>query len=405
MNIALVNSEYPSSSGIDHGGIATYTYSMANALASRGHTVHVLAKSGTVPDRLVPGVLFQTFASAPAGGLLRHLDFFGNGQVIWERSFSRSLLNVLLDLYASGQLDIAEIPEYNGLAWEFKGELPFPLVLHLHMPTYLVDKYNGTPVTNQRQQWYKFEERATRRARAFVSPSDALKNELVKTWRLPEAKIKVIRHCIDSERFDRIAIDRAAKKKKDILFVGRLERRKGAEILLKATKGILSIHPEVHLTVAGETSLGESLDYRLGIEHTLSENERERVWFLGPVRPERLPVLYRNSDYFIFPSLFENAPYALFDAMAAELPIVAGDTGGVNEIIRHGDNGLLFAPGDADACVSCLRSMIENPAKAQRMAHAAHTDIQTLYSPEAIVNQTIDFYQTLVRHTEKDFGD
>ena len=395
MNITLVNSEYPSTSGIDHGGIATYTYCMANALAQHGHTVQVLAKNGTIPDQLVPGVTFQTFDSQPLHGLLPRFEFFGNGQIIWERGYSRSLLRLLLAMYESTPIDIVEIPDYNGLASEFKGDLPFPVVVHFHMPTRLVDRSNATAITRKREQWYQFEEKALANAGWYVSPSEVLKAEMTGIAGLAPKKVSVIRHAVDTERFDSITIERARKEKRDLLFVGRLEKRKGAEIIIGSVKELLAIDPAVHVTIAGETSLGESLDYRIAIEHLLTEEERARIWFLGPVRREALPVLYRNSDVFLFPSLFENAPYALFEAMAAQLPIVACDTGGVNEIIRHDENGLLAAPGDIKGFIECTRSLLDDPARADRLARCARNEIETVYSPQSAVKQTIALYRKL----------
>ena len=102
------------------------------------------------------------------------------------------------------------------------------------------------------------------------------------------------------------------------------------------------------MTFAGETELGDAYSYRQAIERTLRDSERKRVWFLGPLPIKKLSALYCRSSCFLFPSLFENAPYGLFEAISARLPVIASDSGGVREIIRHKDTGLLFSPDSID---------------------------------------------------------
>jgi 1,4-alpha-glucan branching enzyme len=96
------------------------------------------------------------------------------------------------------------------------------------------------------------------------------------------------------------------------------------------------------------------------------------------------------------PSLFDNAPNALFEAMAAGLPVVAADVGGINEIIRHDENGLLFDPHSPPELLACLRTLIQNPTSAARLASCAYHDIRTLYAPSVIARQTLAFYQQLL---------
>ncbi len=397
MNIALINPEYPSATGRDHGGIATYIYNQANGLAALGHTVHVLAKAGVVPDPLHENVVFHHFEHSPVtlsvGAVFRARD----NSVLWERGWSKGVKHLLLEINGESPLDIVEVPEYNGLACELGKGLPFPVVVHFHTPTALVDALNLRRPTRRRRRWYRFERRALRNASAFKCTSASLK-DLLPRYCDPRREVEVIYNPMPAAFSDRVGSrDKPEKSERiDILFAGRLERRKGAEIILATIAEILAIDTRINLTFAGETDLGESEAYRQGIERALDKELRERVWFLGPVERMKLPALYRSSDIFLIPSLFDNAPNSLFEAMAARLPIIASDVGGINEIIRHGRNGLLFPLDDYSSLVERIRELVKSPDKAAELGENAYRDVVSLYSPQRIAGQTIDFYRQVM---------
>jgi Glycosyltransferase len=393
MNIAFVNPEYPSPSGNDQGGIATYTYSMANACARQGHRVHILVKEGTIPKQISPDVVVDVFDHIPLPGPLRWFSRFFNGETVWERGYSRGLRQKLLDLHKKEPLDIVEVPEYNGLAYELATPLPFPVIIHFHTPTVLVDFYNAQKITRRHKQWYLFEAKALDNAAAFRCPSSALKTEMCRRNSIAEDRVTLIRHPFDTKPFDAIKKRGYCQDVIDVLFVGRLERRKGAEILRRQLHSILSLDPRIRFTLAGESTIGDMGIYRNAIERSLAEQDRKRVFFLGPTNRERLTALYCLSDIFCIPSLFENAPYSLLEAMAARLPIVGSRSGGIPELIHHGENGLLFDPENAGELVNCIRQLIVNKEQAIEFSQKAYATVKNYCNPDTIAQTVVDYYK------------
>jgi len=403
MNIAFINPEYPSASGRDHGGIATYIYNQANALASLGHTVHVLVKQGVIPDPLHTAVRIHHVKHTPIRFSSAAMFHFGDNSVAWERGWSKAMKLTCLQINGDSKLDIVEIPEYNGLAYEFDRGLPFSVVIHFHTPTSLVDALNLRRESRSRRRWYRFERAALRNAAAFKCTSTSLTALLPAYCRVPGGRpVKVIYNPMPAAFSDHVKRRDGGHNRKriDILFTGRLERRKGAEIILRVLNDILGIDKRIHMTFAGETDVGESETYRQAIERALDKEGRERVWFLGAVERLKLPALYRRSDIFCIPSLFDNAPNSLFEAMAARLPVVAADVGGINEIIRDGENGLLFPINDPLKMVECIRQLIASPDMAKRLAQKAYENVVSLYNPEHIARQTIAFYEDVLMSTK-----
>ncbi len=396
MNIALVNSEYPSPTGKDHGGIATYVYTMANALADAGHCVHVCARNNTLPDKLNDKVIFHTFKYSPVQTPFTFLSRRFNGRIYWEKGCSQSLLECIHAIHEKTPLDAVEIPEYNGLASQFSSPQPFPVIINFHTPTILIDKLNLTPATKQRRRWYTYEKNALKNADAFRCPSKALAARLTGLFSLPQEEISIIRNPIPTTFFDVIRKRQSRPPKRcEILFSGRLERRKGAEIILRIICKILAIDPSIHVTFAGETEMGESASYRLAIERAVGHENRERIWFLGPQDRERLSLLLCRSDIFIMPSLFENAPYTLLEAMAAQLPVIGADTGGISEIIEHNETGLLFSPDTPEELCACIREYITKPDLRNNLAARAYNYVKKTFNPAEIAQQSVAFYSSV----------
>lgn len=360
-----------------------------------GHTVYVLVRESTATDPLLDSVRLCYFGFIPAPGLRRITDRFRTGKIVWEQGQSRHIKNTLLSIHKRFGLDIAEFPDYSGLSCQCRGSLPFPVVINFHTPSEVVDKLNNMIITEERIKWHRFEREAFTKADGYRCPSEALAQVISRDFEIPSNQIRIIRNPVSTEIFDRIEKSHRTDRF-DFLFAGRLEFRKGAELLLRSLNKILRIDNRINVTFAGETELGDAYSYRQAIERTLRDSERKRVWFLGPLPIKKLSALYCRSSCFLFPSLFENAPYGLFEAISARLPVIASDSGGVREIIRHKDTGLLFSPDSIDELLGCVKSFMENPQQSREMAERAYKEIKSICSPEKIAAETIDFYQSLI---------
>ncbi len=163
-----------------------------------------------------------------------------------------------------------------------------------------------------------------------------------------------------------------------ILFVGRLIEDKGIETLLAALG---------HLRHARLTVVGDG-PQRMLAETTSQESElSSRVTLTGLVPRPDMDAIYRAHDILVIPSLAgpfdeggrsgasgEGVPRVLLEGMAAGLVPVCSKVGGMPEVIRDGENGLLFPPGDSDALARCLRSLANNPKLCARLAARARRD-------------------------------
>lgn len=107
-----------------------------------------------------------------------------------------------------------------------------------------------------------------------------------------------------------------------------------------------------------------------------------RVQFLGARSAEDMPTQLARADIFVWPAINEAYGMALLEAQAAGVPVVAGDAGGVGEIVDHGATGLLAPEGDAAGLADALDSLLGDPARRDQMARAAIDKVARRHSLE-----------------------
>ena len=101
-------------------------------------------------------------------------------------------------------------------------------------------------------------------------------------------------------------------------------------------------------------------------------------------------------DIFVLPSMNEGMGRVLVEAMAAGLPIVASRVGGIPDLVKHGENGLLVPPADAGALEQAISDLLSDKAKRKRMGEAGKKMCRP-YSAEAMVEQIDDLYKNLLK--------
>ncbi len=387
MNIALVNPEYNTKSGIGHGGIATYTYNIANALSNKGHSVFLFIREGIVPDHLHDKIKVINFDRGPLPIVKRIICRILRIDS-WEEEFSYGLYKSIKSLNDNTKLDIIDIPEYNGLAAAFGKRHSFNLIINFRTPRIVVNQYNGEKENSIDTKIYKLEKRSINAARFYRTSSDALKEIVAKIYNIESKKIAVIRNPMP--------LNRISKKESEtikILFVGRLEYRKGLNLIKQSISDILKLSDKTEIHFAGENSS----DITNSLLEEIPESNRARIIFYGPLNQTDLQKTYKECDIFIFPSLFDNSPNALLEAMASNLAILASDAPGVNEIINNNNNGLLFEIDNKKSFLESLDKLIKDKILREKLAHKAIEDIKEKYAPEEIAEKTLEFYNMILQ--------
>lgn len=175
----------------------------------------------------------------------------------------------------------------------------------------------------------------------------------------------------------------------NLLFVGRLEQRKGFAYLLRAYTRLKRERPNLRLIVVGAYAEKEQRRYQ-ALTRTAGIAD---VLFVGRATPAELPRYYRSCDVFCAPSTGgESQGIVLLEAMAAARPIVASDIAGYRDVLREGHEGLLVPPKDAEALAAALRRLIDDAALRARMGTAGLARAHD-YSWSTIAARVLGLYE------------
>jgi glycosyltransferase involved in cell wall biosynthesis len=167
-----------------------------------------------------------------------------------------------------------------------------------------------------------------------------------------------------------------AERPNMVLFLGKLEQRKGVFDLLEAVAAARASVPDVRVVCAGDGDRAAVARYaeRLGIA--------DAVKFTGWVGPSGKRALLDAAAVFALPSYSESMPVSLIEAMAAGIPVVATGVGGIPEAITEGVTGFLVAPGDTSTLTRVLRKMLLDRALAARVGAAAREAARLRFAPD-----------------------
>jgi glycosyltransferase involved in cell wall biosynthesis len=173
------------------------------------------------------------------------------------------------------------------------------------------------------------------------------------------------------------------------LFVGRLERYKGLDILLAAWADLRRRGSTPHLLIAGP---GETAGW---IREVQAQGLADWVTFLGG--REDVADLYRAADLFVFPSRGEGCPNAVLEAMASALPVVATDVAGNREAMGDdGKTGWLVPPENPAALAEAVATLLASSALRREVAAAGRTRILERFNIDRVGAQYLSLYQELL---------
>ena len=129
-----------------------------------------------------------------------------------------------------------------------------------------------------------------------------------------------------------------------------------------------------------------------------------RITFTGRVEGETLAGLYSGSDLFVWPAVGEPMGMAMLEAQGRGLPVVAGRTRGVPDLVRHEETGLLVREGNAAAFAEAVQSLLRSPARRRRMGDAARARVAREHGFDAASERLGDLVETLVRRRSPETG-
>ncbi|OYV45322.1 MAG: hypothetical protein B7X10_05925, partial [Burkholderiales bacterium 21-58-4] len=189
----------------------------------------------------------------------------------------------------------------------------------------------------------------------------------------------------------------ASDKEISVLFVGRLEYRKGIDVLLEAIPLVLERNDKVRFRILGDDTLPKSGGSQSYKEEFLAADKGKRwqshVKFEGRVDNDVLRDAYRACDIFVAPSRFESFGLVFLEAMREGKPVIGCLAGGMPEVVAKDENGLLVPPGDASTLAEAILQLAESKKLRAAMGKAGRMRFIEKFTSKAMAQSSLGLYE------------
>jgi glycosyltransferase involved in cell wall biosynthesis len=306
-------------------------------------------------------------------------------------------VNLLIAKYG---IDIFQMEETHGWASKVIQQVSIPVVVRLHGPWHLTRELGSKHQDNaENRHRVAREGKSIFEAAAIAGPSESVLSLTEQFYgKIPSLK-QVIQNPIDTlplaKRWKLDACDRNV-----VLFVGRFDRIKGADLVLKAFAIAARERPHLRLIFVGPdvgltNEQGLPMNFEEFVEKEIPSYARPRIHFYGTLTRPEIEDLRKKAFLTVVTSRYETFGNVVIEAMAFGCPIVATGVGGILEIIKDKQNGLM-APLSASGIASTVTKLLDNPELAATLGSQAAQDCYEQFDPTKIGHRTINFYSTVI---------
>jgi glycosyltransferase involved in cell wall biosynthesis len=380
-------------------GIITYVHWMKRELEGKGHRVsvftQVLDPSSTEPRIYkVRRGLWDRVRLRLRGRQVTQNDVF---------AFSAVIADEILRVHRRDPIDVLEMEESFGWFADIGRRTALPLLVKLHGPAFLtlVKTEIDTPFA---QEKVEREGHALRLAGAVISPSISTLERTAERYCLsPKVRAHVVNPLVMDDDTPMWRLE--ACERGTILFVGRFDLPKGADIMLKAFLSLLKRRLDLRLIFVGpdhglpgadgvRVAFAPYCDSLFGVEL------RNRVDFRGRMPNREIAKLRTRAMVTVVASRWENQSYAVLEAMFQGCPLVSTDAGGCPESVVNGVTGRLAKSEDPENFAAQILTMLEDPEGARAMGQAARRYVLEQHSPQQVADASLDLYNKVIANSQ-----
>jgi glycosyltransferase involved in cell wall biosynthesis/GT2 family glycosyltransferase len=402
LSVCLFSREYPPQG---HGGIGQWTREVATGLAARGHEVTVIARAldgapaidfveGVWVHRIAPAPIgeaeAEAFAPAPASLTAYSLALYREFERIDGRRRFGLVSGPIADLEPMASLRFAHVPVIVSLHTTYKLSLP-------HKPDWLSrpDYLRGhvEPAIVSEGELIASGPHILANSRAILDDIEAAHGLAI-----DRAKVTIVPHGISD-----LAAEAPAPARDDgavnLLFVGRLEERKGADALLAILPDLLDAHPALVAHIVGDDGIlvgDATLRRRYEDDNAARPEVLARTRFHGPLPREELLAHYAAADVFVAPSKYESFGLIFIEAMCFGKPVIAYEVGGAKEILTHGVDGWFAPAGEPHKLAEAIARLVEDRALREEIGRNARRTYEASYTKDLMIDRLETYYRSVL---------
>lgn len=397
MKIAFFSPGWPAANA--QNGIATYVEVMTAALARAGHECVIITPRihGEAPDNVFPVEIPKSKGVMAFIDRLRYA--LGRSDEVYRRKFIAAVTAALARASKDRDIDFFEIEESFGWAYDLKKTAPCPVLVRTHGPHFAV---HFGPFKKKDRIRVAREGKTVETCLAFSSPSPGVMAMVASYYGKVASRRAAIPNPIDFPPEDACWRLEACDPNM-ILFAGRFDHCKGADLALEMFSNLAARYPSLRLVMAGkDTGLpdgkGGVVRFAEYAERHLEDDVRERVTFLGPVPRDELDRLRKKAFFSLCASRYECLPYAVVEALAMGCPVLTTATFGPREFLKENEELLVAGIEDVEELAAHAASLLDAPQKAAALGAAGRKAAYVHFAPDAVVKNYIAFCESVLRN-------
>ncbi|MFQ5963092.1 MAG: glycosyltransferase family 4 protein [Candidatus Scalinduaceae bacterium] len=237
-----------------------------------------------------------------------------------------------------------------------------------------------------------------------VASNDMQQDLLIKG--IPKRKIFHIPYGIDTRKFNINTEGSYFREEFDIPIdipligtVGRIHPWKGHRYFLEAAKIVSGKYTEAMFLIVGDAAFDRHRKYKQELlELVQAMNIKEKVIFTGS-RSDVTQIM-KSMDLFVLPSLREPFGIVILEAQACGKPVIATSVGGIPEVIKDGDTGILVKPKDSDGLADAIITLLGDREKMRKMGLSGRERVEALFSTDRMVKETEELYRAIWKNSK-----
>jgi glycosyltransferase involved in cell wall biosynthesis len=378
-------------------GIITYVHWMKRELERQGHRVSVFTREldSSVRDPAVYLVRGRPFWDR----VKRRLSGTPSSVEQGVFNYSAAIAARIRQVHRRDPIDIVEMEESFGWFADVEAQTGLPVLVKLHGPAFLSLVENELASSFGKEKIDR-EGLALKRSSAIIAPSQRALSETIDRYGLTP---KYKRHIVNPLTMDEDAPLWRLKicDPNTILFVGRFDLLKGADIALQAFLLALKERPNLNLIFVGpDNGLsmpdGTQSHFNAYCDSLFPKSLRDRVDYRGRLSNREIAQLRTKAMVTLVASRWESQGYTVLEAMYQGCPVVSTDAGGVPESVRDGVTGRLARSEDPHDFAVKIGSMLEDPEGAVAIGQAARQHVIANHAPAKVAAETLEMYREIV---------
>ena len=358
--------------------LGIFTYDFFPIFGGQGRHIYELYKQNQTQEKVNMYIF-----SPNVNSLENHISIFPETKKskLKNIEYSWKVNRTIENLIKKYQLDVVHIHGGPGGIFLFK-KLSVPTIYTVHHTYWQQFHY----IKNQSWKYifYLLEKASYKKVEKIICVSKDTQKIITDYYAVPHKSTDYIPNGINLNNFKS---KKNSNKENNILYVGRIDQRKGVDFLVKSMVLVHQKNPSITLHIVGEGIDKKKLE-------KFSKENNLPIIFHGGLSDEELQKLYEHINIQIVPSVFEGFGISVLEGMAKGIPIIATDVDGIRSILKNNYSGILVPYNNEHALSDSIIQLFNNPLLRQKLINNAFNELQE-YNWQTIYTKTLSIYEEL----------